>query len=184
MSRWQKMGAVAFLVLAVGAAATAFYLMFSGPRMRVQPKLLPYQAPMPPVPEGTVPVAGRVAGIPSASSGQALAARVEGVPPSNRGPEALDTRGQDVRDTEAGRVYYGYYCAFCHGETGRGDGPVGVSYVPVPTDLTLPQVAALSDSALQEAMLTGVGHEPVLDRVVEARARRYIIHYVRTLSRE
>ncbi|MBM4028794.1 MAG: hypothetical protein FJ280_25880 [Planctomycetes bacterium] len=38
----------------------------------------------------------RVAGI--------LPAGVEGVPPSNRGPEALDTRGQDARDTTASGV--------------------------------------------------------------------------------
>jgi signal transduction histidine kinase len=43
--------------------------------------------------------ARRVAGIPSASSGQALPAGVEGVPPSMRGPEALGTRGRDARDT-------------------------------------------------------------------------------------
>ena len=35
-----------------------------------------------------------------------------------------------------GRIYYGYYCLMYHGEDGNGEGPVGASYVPLPTGLT------------------------------------------------
>ena len=47
---------------------------------------------------------------------------------------------QDVRDR--GRVYYNYYCVFCHGDNGQGDGPVGYSYMPAPTDLHAPKIVA------------------------------------------
>jgi hypothetical protein len=78
-------------------------------------------------------------------------------------------------------MYYGYYCVFCHGETGRGDGLVGRSYVPRPTDLTAPSVQNLSDGALYGAMLAGTGHEPVLGYVVLPEALWYIVAYVRHL---
>lgn len=36
----------------------------------------------------------------------------------------------------AGRVLYHTYCASCHGEDGRGDGPVAPALVTPPADLT------------------------------------------------
>lgn len=147
------------VVLAVGGYV--LYLMFSGPRMRVQPKILPYQALLPAVPEGTTPVAW------------------------TQTPN-LESARNPVADTEAtrriGQAYYRDYCAFCHGQAGNGDGPVGRSYVPTPTDLTTPAVRSLSDGALYQGMLTGVGHTPVLGHVVDPNAPWYIIHYVRSLG--
>ena len=37
---------------------------------------------------------------------------------------------------DAGRVLYVRYCASCHGQAGRGDGPVAPSLGEKPTDLT------------------------------------------------
>jgi mono/diheme cytochrome c family protein len=158
------------IILLVGAviAVVALYLMFSGPRMRVQPKILPYQALLPAMPEGIVPVVVKPALVPPAEAVGQL---------RNPLPDTALTR-------ETGQVYYGYYCAFCHGRTGHGDGPVGYSYTPAPTDLTLPQVQALSNGALYRAMLTGVGHEPVLDYVMRPQATWYIVSYVRGLQSE
>jgi len=164
----KKIAAGIVLIVAAVIAIVALYLMFSGPRMRVQPKLLPYQALMPPTPEGTVPVAAQSALVPLAEVVGQL---------RNSLPDTALTR-------ETGRVYYGYYCAFCHGQTGHGDGPVGYSYTPAPTDLTLSRVQALSDGALYRAMLTGVGHEPVLGHVMRPQATWYIVSYVRVLQSE
>ncbi len=164
----KKIAAGLILIIAAVVAAVALYLMFSGPRMRVQPKLVPLQAQMPPLPQGIVPVSVELSAVPSVQAAVQL---------RNPLPDTDHTR-------QTGRVYYGYYCAFCHGQTGRGDGPVGNSYTPVPTDLTLPRVQTLSDGALYRAMLTGIGHEPVLDYVVDPNARWYIIRYVHTLSSE
>lgn len=146
------------LVAATGLAV--LYLMFSGPRMRKQPKIVPLEAVMPALPEGTVPVAW------------------------NQRPN-LESARNPVPDTEAtrriGQAYYADYCAFCHGKAGHGDGPVGRSYVPTPTDLTGPAVQGLSDGALYQGMLIGVGHTPVLDYVIDPNAPWYIMHYLRTL---
>jgi mono/diheme cytochrome c family protein len=148
------------LLVILAVAGYVLYLMFSGPRMRVEPKILPYQALMPAVPAGVVPVVW------------------------TQKPD-LESVRNPVADTEAarrvGQAYYRDYCAFCHGQAGHGDGPVGRSYVPTPTDLTAPAVQGLADGALYRGMLTGIGHTPVLDYVVDPNAPWYIIHYMRSL---
>ena len=81
-----------------------------------------------------------------------------------------------------GAVVYGYYCIFCHGQQGAGDGPVGKSYVPQPADLRSSRVTSLSDKELLGAMFTGTGHEPVLGKVVPADYRSLLVLYVRSLT--
>jgi len=38
-------------------------------------------------------------------------------------------------DVESGKGVYLSRCAFCHGESGKGDGPAGVALKPPPTNL-------------------------------------------------
>ena len=82
-----------------------------------------------------------------------------------------------------GKVYYEYYCIFCHGDAGLGDGPVGLSYMPKPADLRDPVIAEMNDGQLFRAMLSGPGHSPVLERVVPAGHRWYLVLYVRALEK-
>lgn len=161
------------LTVVLAAGGLVLYLMFSGPRMHIQPKLMPYQALLPAVPQGTVPVLafGAQKGTPDATS-----LIREPHLPSVRNP--LDATERTHR---IGQAYYSNYCAFCHGKAGHGDGPVGQSYVPAPTDLTAPAVAGLSDGDLYKGMLTGVGHDPVLGYVVDPNAPWYIVSYLRSL---
>jgi len=85
---------------------------------------------------------------------------------------------------DLGRIYYGYYCLMCHGERGDGNGPVGQSYVPKPTDLASPVVASMTDGQLYLRMLTGVGHDPVLLKTVAPDYRWQLVRYVRTFARK
>ncbi|MDA8164526.1 MAG: hypothetical protein M0017_05785, partial [Desulfobacteraceae bacterium] len=78
--------------------------------------------------------------------------------------------------------YYRYYCVFCHGENGVGRSPVGDSYMPAPPSLRQAGIGQLPDDQLLLAMLTGVGHDPVLERVVPPRHRWPLLLYVRSLS--
>jgi hypothetical protein len=144
-----------------------FYIMFQGPRMQVQPHIRAYQRVMPLPPHGVVPVEPDSQTVPQADQAGGM-----------RNP--LPDR-QDVR--ERGKVYYNYYCVFCHGENGQGDGPVGYSYMPAPTDLHASKVVQLADGELLRAMLLGVGHEPVLPRIVLPAHRWYLLSHVRTLGR-
>jgi hypothetical protein len=152
------------IALAVIAFGVFSYLLFTGPRMRTQINIRPFQAQMPVIPKGAVPVVDAF----------------EALPDSNQANPLAKTPENYAR----GKVYYGYYCVFCHGESGAGDGPVGYSYVPVPTDLRTKKVKSLSDGQLLRAMLAGVGHEPVLERVVPSEHRWYLELYVRSLGSE
>jgi mono/diheme cytochrome c family protein len=42
-----------------------------------------------------------------------------------------------ILDSLTGRDSFEFYCASCHGATGKGDGPVAASLKTVPADLTL-----------------------------------------------
>ena len=165
--RWVKIGV---LLGGLGGAVVGglfLYELIMGPRMRVQIHMLPYEALMPAPPTGSVPV-DLEPKLPAA----AAAERLEN--PIADSPEAL----------ARGKVYYGYYCVFCHGEDGLGNGPVGQSYMPAPTNLHKTELAGYSDGRLLRAMLTGIGHEPVLPRVVRPEYRWYLVRYVRELGKD
>jgi len=85
---------------------------------------------------------------------------------------------------EQGQAYYANYCAFCHGDQGRGDGPVATVLTPETPDLTSSAVKNLSDAELHDRMLHGVGHDPTMEQTVPPERRRQIVMYVRSLQRE
>jgi mono/diheme cytochrome c family protein len=155
MKRRTKVALGLLILAGIGGISAS---LFIGPRMRTQVNIRPFQAVFPAMPAGLAPYA--VAAGPPATSQP-----IEGA-------------------LAAGKVYYGYYCAFCHGADGRGDGPVGRSYVPQPADLRAGRLSSYSDAQLERAMLTGVGHEPVMERVVYPAYRAPLVQYVRKLASE
>ncbi|HEY3307196.1 MAG TPA: hypothetical protein VGJ93_01960 [Desulfuromonadaceae bacterium] len=158
------------LLATVSAAAVmllaALYgiVLYNGPRMTVQPHLRSFQAVLPNLPAETTPVQ-----IPEKLPSVAQASKI-------RNP-LKGTSGNLHR----GKVYYHYYCVFCHGENGDGHGPVGQSYLPTPADLRSVKINNYQDGQLLRAMLTGIGHEPVLERVVPPQHRWFVVLYVRSL---
>ncbi len=59
---------------------------------------------------------------------------------SNQAEEALQESQDALIDSEPvamGELQYTIYCASCHGEDGKGDGPVAEALVVRPTNLTL-----------------------------------------------
>ncbi len=146
-------GAVLFFVAA--------FLLFSGPRMRNQPSLRTFESRVPLPPAGAVPYSGKPdKDMDSLSFLQTVI------------PEA--TPENYLR----GEVYYGYYCIFCHGKNGKGNGPVGVSYLPKPTDLT--QLSAKGTDYQQLFYLSsrGTGHSPVLEYVIPPEHWQYLLLYI------
>ncbi len=162
--------AIPILLAAAAAVSVMGYVLYEGPRMRMQPNVRAWQAEVPPMPAGAVP-----ASTPDAS-------------PNGKAPSAEAAAGManpvpaSEESIARGKVYYQYYCVFCHGDAGDGNGPVGQSYVPKPADLRSPKVGAYADGQVLRAMLTGVGHEPVLERVVPDEHRWPLVNYVRTLA--
>lgn len=162
-----RLRTVLILILAAAGMGAVGYIMLSGPRMYEQPHIRAYQAELPRLPAGVVPVASSVVPLPSAREAGSIASPVPATP----------------ANVARGKVYYQYYCVFCHGDRGDGNGPVGESYVPVPADLRSKKIAAYSDGQLLRAMLLGTGHEPVLERTVLSEHRWYLVLYARTFAR-
>lgn len=153
-------------VLGLGVLALCCWLVFSGPRMAEQPNLRAFQAVVPPTPPGAVPVS------------DPLPARLT----AERAARMTNPLKPTPANIAKGKTYYSYYCIFCHGDAGDGNGPVAESYDPEPADLRTKAVQSLTDGKLLNASLTGVGHEPVLQRVVPEEARWPIVLYVRSLA--
>lgn len=149
----------------LGVAGLYAFVLLNGPRMRVQPHIRAFQIVLPPVPPGTV-----TTDWPDPAASPKPAARVVNLPADKAG-------------LQRGRVYYHYYCVFCHGEKGDGHGPVGESYLPVPADLRSAKIKGYDDRQLLRAMLTGIGHEPVLTRVVDPQHHEYLLLFVRSMQR-
>lgn len=152
----------------IGFGLTITYLLFTGPHMYIQPNYRPFQAVMPVTPPGTVPVKDVIEPIPSKEQAQKLINPV------------ANTR----ENIDKGKVYYGYYCVFCHGDKGDGFGPVGFSYVPVPSDLRTQKIRSMTDGEILNSMLTGTGHAPMLQRIIPSEYRWYLVLYVRQLGIE
>jgi hypothetical protein len=132
--------------------------------MQIQPHLRAFDAVMPLPPAGSVPLFDLPYALPTEEAARTLASPVPDNP-ANR---------------ERGKLYYGYYCGFCHGDSGVGNGAVGDSFIPRP-DLHPDKLRTYSDGQLLRAMLQGPGHDPVLTRVVPIPHRWYLVLHLKGL---
>lgn len=164
------------ILAALAGMGMAGYLLFVGPHMISQPHVRAYEPPMLAPPPGVEPVASSAA-LPQPVPDETA---VSPLPPTQR-------------NIAAGKVYYQYYaCLACHGADGRGDGPVGESFVPKPTDLTDAKYRRYSDGQLLQAILNSPGHKPLIsgaDRMppvfeytILPRHRWYVVLYTRSLA--
>lgn len=159
---WQRLARMAMIVL---ACLCALACVSCGPHMTQQPSVQPYDRKLPLMPTGTVPTTGGI--------------RALTIQQSKLTTNPLPATLLNVHN---GETYYGYYCLMCHGSKGDGNGAVGESYVPKPTDMASPTVTSLTDGQLYYAMLNGVGHSPVLEQTVAPEQRWPLVLYVRTFA--
>lgn len=86
----------------------------------------------------------------------------------------------DARSLHNGRMYYAINCAVCHGDLGKGDGPVskkGLYVVP----LVGPSAEGRSDGYIWGMMRNGRGGMPSYNRIEEM-DRWDVVNYVRGLQ--
>ncbi len=82
-----------------------------------------------------------------------------------------------------GKELYGIFCVPCHGETGKGDGPVGRKFVPTPADLRAGSpVMGLSDGQLFVVISSGLGPMPAFRADLSPDERWRIVSFLRTLK--
>jgi len=82
----------------------------------------------------------------------------------------------------AGRALYAQNCVFCHGDTGKGDGPAAVNLTVKPSDLTNPALRQQSDGALFWKISEGHSPMPANQRLLSTQDRWTVVNYLRTLT--
>ncbi|MDQ6903980.1 MAG: cytochrome c [Bacteroidota bacterium] len=107
--------------------------------------------------------------------------------PIPKGGENLkNPEPKDAASIKNGRTLYISYCAPCHGNKGKGDGPASASLNPKPADHTSTAVQAESDGTLYYKISEGHGHTamPPFKAVLSVDQRWAVINFIRTLARK
>jgi mono/diheme cytochrome c family protein len=99
---------------------------------------------------------------------------------------AASTQARAEQDVAKGKELYEGLCQACHGQYGRGDGPIAGELTTRPPDLTNAALMAnrSDDDIVANLMRTGAEtHTPmVMARVVKEESLRNALAYMRTLS--
>jgi copper transport protein len=85
----------------------------------------------------------------------------------------------------AGQVLFSTHCALCHGQTGKGDGPVGVTLNPRPADLTQHAVVGIhTDAQLFEWITNGFpgSRMPAFKSALSDTERWHLVNFIRSLA--
>lgn len=99
---------------------------------------------------------------------------------TNADGRVSNPRPSSPASLEMGRAYYDTFCAVCHGDAGRGDGPLTRRFPAIPAIATA-QVAGYTDPYVFALISKGRGLMPEYSRIPVS-ARWDIVNYVRTLS--
>jgi mono/diheme cytochrome c family protein len=87
----------------------------------------------------------------------------------------------DERSLRNGRMYYQINCAVCHGESGKGDGPILKAKVIFPPMLNGGNAATVSDGYIWAIIRNGRGAMPSYNRIEEM-DRWDVVNYIRGLQ--
>ena len=84
----------------------------------------------------------------------------------------------------AGKNLYFIYCAQCHGQNYDGNGTVGQSFTPLPTDLRSEKVQSMSAGKIFKDISYGLpkGRQPSLATTIDITDRWRIIAFVKSLG--
>ena len=157
------------VVLYLGYEALMYYdNNFRYGRMRETPAVRPHEDPLLKMEDGIVPVNGGEA-IYRATAG------VDLISPLNMSQDSVINRGKAV---------YLTYCAQCHGLDYDGQGTVGQSFHPLPTNLRSPEVQSKPDGELFKSVSYGVpgGRQPALQTTITIDDRWHVVAFVKSLG--
>jgi mono/diheme cytochrome c family protein len=160
--------ALAILVLSAYQGLLYYDNNFRYGRMWETPAVRPLEEPALPIPHGVVP----------RGHSEAL---FRATPPEQLGfPQEMDPS----EHIERGKSLYFTFCAQCHGRNLDGNGTVGQSFHPLPTDLRSQKVQSLSEGALFKDISYGIpeGRQPPLAGTIDVAERWSIIAYVKSLG--
>ncbi len=119
--------------------------------------------------------------------GPRLAAPAEAIPIQGpaliNGQPASEPVPATDQSVQRGQVFFTTNCVPCHGQGGKGDGPLSGFFNPKPFDLTGDQVRSLSDADIFIVITQGRGLMPSLLENLTPGERWDVINYVRSLQR-
>jgi mono/diheme cytochrome c family protein len=165
---------ISFLVL-IGALVFSVYqgLMyydnnFRYGRMRETPAVKEHEEPLLIMEEGLVPVRGGEAPLRAAKDDKLMS------------PLPLKDPGVVL----AGKKGYFTYCAQCHGPNHDGNGTVGQSFYPLPTDLRSLKVQSKPEGAIFKSISYGVAgtRQPAMAATIRIDDRWRIVAYLKSLG--
>ena len=157
------------IVLYLGYEALIYYdNNFRYGRMRETPAVRPHEEPLQNMEVGSVPVSGGEA-IYRATAGVNL------ISPLNVAQLSVLSRG---------RAVYLTYCAQCHGYNYDGNGTVGQSFHPLPTDLRSAKVQFKPEGELFKSVSYGIpdGRQPALNTTITVNDRWHVVVFVKSLG--
>jgi len=161
--------AVSVVLLTAYGAITAYDYNMKYGRMWSTPAIRPYEQPLLVMEPGLVPVTG-------GETQWRLTAARDLVSPLAGAPAA--------EVIASGKTLYDRYCQQCHGRAFDGQGTVGQSFAPLPSDLRSAKVQALIPGALFKEISYGVpdGRQPALATTIDPSDRWRIIAFVKSLG--
>jgi cytochrome c1 len=160
--------AVAILILAIYQALIYYDNNFRYGRMRETPAVRPYEEPLLIEEAGLVPISGGEA-VYRVSAGTDIHSPIDMAQP------AVIARGKAV---------YLTYCAQCHGYNYDGNGTVGQSFAPLPTDLRRAKVQDSPAGVLFRNVSYGIpdGRQPPLHATITVDDRWKVVAFVKSLG--
>lgn len=165
---------IGFSALCLLLAAYGAILMVDGyltlGRMWETPAVRPYEEVLPPMEAGVIPVTGGEA-LYRARRGEDLKSPLE---------------AGDLKTRSLGKTLYFTFCAQCHGKYHDGNGTVGQSFHPVPTDLRSERVQSMPEGVIFKSISYGIpkpdNRQPPLAATIAVEDRWRVIAYLKSLG--
>jgi hypothetical protein len=159
---------VGTIMLAAYGVLTYYDNHFPFARMWETPGVWPHEEPLVVMKEGVVPFSGGEAIYKAMSMDQI------------KSPISLDHPDHIL----LGQKGYHNFCAPCHGPNHDGNGTVGQSFAPLPTDLRSEKVQAYSEGEMFKDISYGEPgkRQPPLATTIDITTRWHIVAYVRSLG--
>lgn len=89
---------------------------------------------------------------------------------------------QNKAYVEKGEKDYKTFCSHCHGKFLDGQGTVGQSFHPLPTDLTGEKATRLTDKEIFNTISYGTKKTPALASSMSVESREAVVQYIRHMQ--
>jgi len=162
---WGDLSAVALIVGLVFLLSAIWGCDYA--RMNDQESVRTYKKEIPEMPPETIPMTG----------GIQILKRTNPKDLKNPLPYAQ-------KSVDQGKGAYLYFCVHCHGPKADGNGTVGQSFAPLPSNLTDFAVQQQDDGELFSKISLGSGRHPPLASTVSEPDRWAVVNYIRSLNKK